>query len=98
MFDYTAAFQSAVDQVKGEGRYRVFADLKRVRGQFPKAVRRLDDGSEQDCVIWCSKAAGNLVRATSVGEQYMDVGTVEGYHIAQDFLRGRALAALDEAA
>ena len=54
VFDYTAAFQSAVDQVKGEGRYRVFADLKRVRGQFPKAVRRREDGSEQDCVIWCS--------------------------------------------
>ncbi|QTN20502.1 5-aminolevulinate synthase [Brevundimonas sp. AJA228-03] len=53
-FDYTAAFQSAVDQVRDEGRYRVFADLKRVRGQFPRAVRRRADGTEQDCVIWCS--------------------------------------------
>lgn len=41
-------------QVKGEGRYRVFADLKRVRGQFPRAVRRREDGSEQDVVVWCS--------------------------------------------
>ena len=54
MFDYQAAFQTAVDQVKSEGRYRVFADLKRVCGQFPKAVRRREDGSEQDVVIWCS--------------------------------------------
>ncbi|WP_371812892.1 aminotransferase class I/II-fold pyridoxal phosphate-dependent enzyme [Brevundimonas sp. AJA228-03] len=54
VFDYTAAFQSAVDQVRDEGRYRVFADLKRVRGQFPRAVRRRADGTEQDCVIWCS--------------------------------------------
>lgn len=54
LFDYTSAFQSAVDQVKTEGRYRVFADLKRVRGQFPRAVRRREDGSEQDVVIWCS--------------------------------------------
>jgi dTDP-glucose pyrophosphorylase len=32
--------------------------------------------------------AGNLVRATYCGEKYMDVGTLEGYHAAQDFLRG----------
>jgi len=54
MFDYKAAFRTAVEQVKGEGRYRVFADLKRVRGQFPKAIRRRADGSEQDVVVWCS--------------------------------------------
>jgi len=53
-YDYRAAFQTAVEQVKGEGRYRVFADLKRVRGAFPKAIRRREDGSEQEVVIWCS--------------------------------------------
>jgi 5-aminolevulinate synthase len=53
-YDYRAAFQSAVEQVKGEGRYRVFADLKRVRGKFPRAVRRREDGTEQDVVVWCS--------------------------------------------
>ncbi|HEU5404238.1 MAG TPA: sugar phosphate nucleotidyltransferase [Terriglobales bacterium] len=31
--------------------------------------------------------AGNPVRALSVGEHYMDVGTLEGYHAAQDYLR-----------
>ena len=54
LFDYQAAFQTAVEQVKGEGRYRVFADLKRVRGQFPLARRRREDGTEQDVVVWCS--------------------------------------------
>lgn len=54
MFDYKSAFQNSVEQVRSEGRYRVFADLKRVRGQFPQAVRRRDDGSEQDVVVWCS--------------------------------------------
>jgi glucose-1-phosphate thymidylyltransferase len=33
-------------------------------------------------------AAGNVVRGACVGEVYMDVGTVEGYHAAADFLRG----------
>jgi len=54
LFDYKAAFQNSVEQVRSEGRYRVFADLKRVRGQFPQALRRRADGSEQDVVIWCS--------------------------------------------
>ncbi len=54
MFDYKAAFQNSVEQVRSDGRYRVFADLKRVRGQFPQAVRRREDGSEQDVVVWCS--------------------------------------------
>jgi len=54
LFDYKAAFSRSVEQVRSEGRYRVFADLKRVRGQFPLAVRRREDGSEQDVVIWCS--------------------------------------------
>jgi glucose-1-phosphate thymidylyltransferase len=31
--------------------------------------------------------AGNSVRGTYSGEHYMDVGTIEGYHAAQDFLR-----------
>lgn len=54
MFDYKAAFEGSVEQVKSEGRYRVFADLKRVRGQFPLARRRREDGIEQDVVVWCS--------------------------------------------
>lgn len=32
-------------------------------------------------------AAGNPVRGIFAGEHYMDVGTIEGYHSAQDFLR-----------
>ena len=32
-------------------------------------------------------AAGNVVRATSIGEIYMDVGTLDGYHQALNFLR-----------
>ena len=32
-------------------------------------------------------AAGDAVRATHCGERYMDVGTLEGYHRALDYLR-----------
>ena len=50
---YTAFFQSAVDRLKDERRYRVFADLERKVGQFPKATWHSPDG-ERDVVIWCS--------------------------------------------
>jgi 5-aminolevulinate synthase len=52
--DYKAAFQTAVEKVKGEGRYRVFADLKRYRGDFPRAAWTQDDGTQSDVVVWCS--------------------------------------------
>lgn len=34
-------------------------------------------------------AAGNVVRGAFCGEIYIDVGTLEGYHNAQDYLRAR---------
>ena len=37
-------------------------------------------------------AAGNVVRGYHIGENYMDVGTLEGYRQAQDFLRARQAA------
>jgi 5-aminolevulinate synthase len=52
--DYKAAFRDAVDQVRTEGRYRVFADLKRYRGQFPRASWTSPEGHQSDVVVWCS--------------------------------------------
>ncbi len=51
---YDSAFRAAVDRVRGEGRYRVFADLKRRCGDFPHATWTLGDGSEREVVVWCS--------------------------------------------
>ncbi len=52
--DYKAAFHSALEQVHTEGRYRVFADLKRHRGDFPLATWTRPDGAEQQVTVWCS--------------------------------------------
>jgi 5-aminolevulinate synthase len=51
--DYKAAFKAAVGQVRSEGRYRVFADLKRHCGDFPRATWVSPQG-EREIVVWCS--------------------------------------------
>jgi 5-aminolevulinate synthase len=52
--DYKAAFRDSVERVRGEGRYRVFADLKRHRGRFPFATWTAPGGATSDVVVWCS--------------------------------------------
>jgi 5-aminolevulinate synthase len=51
--DYKGAFRAAIEQVKGEGRYRVFADLKRRCGGFPRATWTDAAGTEREVVVWC---------------------------------------------
>jgi len=52
--DYKAAFHAAIEQVKDEGRYRVFADLKRRCGEFPRATFVGPEGFEREVTVWCS--------------------------------------------
>jgi 5-aminolevulinate synthase len=52
--DYREAFRTALEQIRSEGRYRVFADLKRHRGEFPRATWTRADGSTADITVWCS--------------------------------------------
>ncbi|MEQ8559593.1 MAG: 5-aminolevulinate synthase [Henriciella sp.] len=47
------AFEDALSTIHEEGRYRVFVDLHRHRGRFPKATARFEDG-EREITVWCS--------------------------------------------
>jgi 5-aminolevulinate synthase len=51
---YDAFFQDRIDTLKAEGRYRTFATLERIAGQFPKALHHATDGTVKEVTIWCS--------------------------------------------
>ncbi len=52
--DYNKHYQGCVDAVKSEGRYRIFANLERKVGDFPRAIYRKPDGSSKEVTIWCN--------------------------------------------
>ncbi|MBB4168262.1 5-aminolevulinic acid synthase, partial [Rhizobium sp. BK538] len=53
MMDFEAFFKNELDGLHSEGRYRVFADLERHRGSFPRATRHTADGPKE-VTVWCS--------------------------------------------
>jgi 5-aminolevulinate synthase len=53
MIDYRRFFSDALHTVRSEGRYRIFAELNRVRGGYPKA-RLYQGGACRDVTVWCS--------------------------------------------
>ncbi|MES2291989.1 MAG: 5-aminolevulinate synthase [Pseudomonadota bacterium] len=63
-FPYTSSFQEALTALRREGRYRVFADIMRQRGDYPKADFLTDaDGSNsgiRPITVWCSNDYLNM--------------------------------------
>jgi len=51
--NYEAFFADQLDHLKREGRYRVFADLERYAGSYPKAAYHGQQGM-RDVTVWCS--------------------------------------------
>lgn len=52
--DFATYFQDRLSTLKSEGNYRVFADLEKRCGSFPKAERHRPDGAREEVTIWCS--------------------------------------------
>ncbi|MDX1716878.1 MAG: aminotransferase class I/II-fold pyridoxal phosphate-dependent enzyme, partial [Anderseniella sp.] len=52
--NYDEIFTTALQTLHDAGNYRVFAELERRMGQFPKATRYKPDGSTSEVTVWCS--------------------------------------------
>jgi len=51
--NYNQVFEQAIADLKNEKRYRVFTELGRHAGNFPRATRHTENGTV-DVTIWCS--------------------------------------------
>ena len=51
--DYDTKLADALQAVKDEGRYRVFTDIVRHRGEFPRATYHTPEGTKE-ITVWCS--------------------------------------------
>ena len=51
--DYDKKLADALQAVKDEGRYRVFTDIVRHRGNFPRATYHTPEGTKE-ITVWCS--------------------------------------------
>ncbi|ETX29671.1 5-aminolevulinate synthase [Roseivivax isoporae] len=51
--DFDALFTESLDALKREGNYRIFAELERRAGAFPRAISH-DAQAPDDVTVWCS--------------------------------------------
>lgn len=51
--NYEALFNERISALREEGRYRIFANIERHVGNFPRATLRKDGGTS-DVTVWCS--------------------------------------------
>jgi len=52
--DYQRIFSDAIAAVKAEGRYRIFSELARRKGAYPKADRYAGGRRQRPVTVWCS--------------------------------------------
>ena len=80
--DYHDFFAKALKGLRDEGRYRVFADLKRHAGTFPRASFYDSAGSSRDVVVWCSNdylgMGQNPTVCNAMTDAIRDVGAGSG--------------------
>ena len=53
MSNYDDIFRNAIDSLHAEGRYREFAELRRIKGEYPRAIFFGGD-APREVTVWCS--------------------------------------------
>ena len=51
--NYDHQIDNALNVLHSEGRYRVFQDISRINGQYPKANWVKTDGTQTEITVWC---------------------------------------------
>lgn len=75
--DYSQFFEAAIDRLHNEKRYRVFADLERIVGRFPKAIWR-HDGQAREITVWCSNDYLGMGQHPDVLKAMTDAAITQG--------------------
>ncbi|MFT4783710.1 MAG: 5-aminolevulinate synthase, partial [Paracoccaceae bacterium] len=52
--DFEAHFKNELSQLKEDGNYRIFAELERKAGKFPRATNHNAEGGVNEVTVWCS--------------------------------------------
>ena len=53
-FDYDASMAGALEELKKQANYRIFAQLERHRDNYPIVTKHEADGTQKQVVVWCS--------------------------------------------
>ncbi|MCK5445144.1 MAG: 5-aminolevulinate synthase [Rhodospirillaceae bacterium] len=75
--DYNKFFADKINELKTEGRYRVFADIERQAGKFPRAKAHIN-GELRDITVWCSNDYMGMGQNPDAIKAMVDIATGYG--------------------
>ncbi len=80
--DYDSIFKAAIDRLHEEGRYRVFIDILRTKGNYPNARCFAGHNGPKPITVWCSNDYLGMGQhpavVTAMEEALHDVGAGSG--------------------
>ncbi len=70
---YSQYIKDSIDSIISEGRYRTFANITRVRGDYPNATLHMKSGNKKKITVWCSNDYLGMGQNQSVLNELKDI-------------------------